>query len=101
MFLSWSHGCCPSYVIFSPQVAVCGLPEPNDQHAVIMCKFAHFCRSQMKQITNQLETSLGPGTKELALRTGLHSGPTTAGVLRGEKARLQLFGDTGKKVLRY
>ena len=50
----------------------------------------------MKQITNQLETSLGPGTKELALRTGLHSGPTTAGVLRGEKARFQLFGDTGK-----
>ena len=24
---------------------------------------------------------------------GLNSGPTTAGVLRGEKARFQLFGD--------
>jgi hypothetical protein len=30
----------------------------------------------------------------LALRFGLNSGPTTAGVLRGEKGRFQLFGDT-------
>jgi len=28
------------------------------------------------------------------MRFGLHSGPVTAGVLRGEKARFQLFGDT-------
>jgi hypothetical protein len=30
---------------------------------------------------------------DLSLRIGLNSGPTTAGVLRGEKARFQLFGD--------
>jgi class 3 adenylate cyclase len=36
----------------------------------------------------------GPkGTTELAMRFGLNSGPTTAGVLRGEKSRFQLFGD--------
>lgn len=29
----------------------------------------------------------------MTLRIGLNSGPTTAGVLRGEKARFQLFGD--------
>ena len=81
-------------------VAVCGLPEANDMHAVIMCRFAHYCRVQMKQITHQLEESLGSGTKDLALRVGLHSGPTTAGVLRGEKARFQLFGDTGKQKIR-
>jgi class 3 adenylate cyclase len=34
----------------------------------------------------------------LALRIGLNSGPTTAGVLRGEKARFQLFGDVSKQV---
>jgi hypothetical protein len=34
------------------------------------------------------------GTTALALRFGLNSGPTTAGVLRGEKGRFQLFGDT-------
>jgi hypothetical protein len=28
------------------------------------------------------------------MRVGLHSGPVTAGVLRGDKARFQLFGDT-------
>jgi hypothetical protein len=28
------------------------------------------------------------------MRFGLHSGPVTAGVLRGEKSRFQLFGDT-------
>jgi hypothetical protein len=27
------------------------------------------------------------------MRFGLNSGPTTAGVLRGEKSRFQLFGD--------
>jgi Adenylate and Guanylate cyclase catalytic domain len=30
----------------------------------------------------------------LPLKVGLHSGPVTAGVLRGEKSRFQLFGDT-------
>jgi class 3 adenylate cyclase len=31
---------------------------------------------------------------DLAMRMGLHSGPVTGGVLMGEKARFQLFGDT-------
>ena len=35
-------------------------------------------------------TNLG----DLKMRFGLHSGPVTAGVLRGEKSRFQLFGDT-------
>ena len=75
-------------------VAVCGLPSPEDNHAVIMCRFAHYCIVQMNRLSNQLEETLGKGTKDLQLRVGLHSGPTTAGVLRGEKARFQLFGDT-------
>jgi hypothetical protein len=36
------------------------------------------------------------GTADLALRLGMNSGPTTAGVLRGEKSRFQLFGDVRK-----
>ena len=75
-------------------VAVCGLPKPDEYHAVAMCKFAHYCRSQMERLTKELEPELGEGTTDLKLRVGLHSGPTTAGVLRGEKARFQLFGDT-------
>ena len=31
---------------------------------------------------------------ELSMRFGLHSGPVTAGVLRGQRSRFQLFGDT-------
>jgi class 3 adenylate cyclase len=30
----------------------------------------------------------------LAMRVGLHSGSVTGGVLRGQKSRFQLFGDT-------
>jgi len=33
---------------------------------------------------------------QLAMRIGLHSGPITAGVLRGDNARYQLFGDVTK-----
>lgn len=75
-------------------VAVCGLPEPRKNHAVAMAKFAFACLEKMKEKTREMELTLGPGTADLGLRTGLHSGPTIAGVLRGEKARFQLFGDT-------
>lgn len=48
----------------------------------------------MNQLTSHLEDQLGPGTADLTARFGIHSGPVTAGVLRGEKSRFQLFGDT-------
>ena len=35
-----------------------------------------------------------PWTSELSLRIGIHSGPVRAGILRGDKPRFQLFGDT-------
>jgi class 3 adenylate cyclase len=79
-------------------VAVCGLPESSKCHALEIAKFASSCLDEMTVITQRLELSLGPGTTDLALRLGLHSGPTVAGVLRGEKARFQLFGDTVRGV---
>jgi hypothetical protein len=48
----------------------------------------------MHQLTRKLEVVLGPDTADLSMRFGLHSGPVTAGVLRGERSRFQLFGDT-------
>eukprot|EP00980_Cylindrotheca_fusiformis_P019623 scaffold6818_cov95-Cylindrotheca_fusiformis.AAC.5 len=48
----------------------------------------------MKDVTLKLEVSLGPDTSDLDLRTGIHSGQVTAGVLRGQRSRFQLFGDT-------
>lgn len=71
-----------------------GLPEPRSDHAVVMGKFASDIMKTMHKVTKDLETTLGPDTGDLVLRIGLHSGPVTAGVLRGERARFQLFGDT-------
>lgn len=75
-------------------VAVCGLPDPRKNHFSVMCRFAQDCLSAMQTITKELEVKLGPDTGDLTLRVGLHSGPVVAGVLRGEKSRFQLFGDT-------
>jgi class 3 adenylate cyclase len=75
-------------------VAVTGLPIPKKDHATVMARFARDCRDQMNALTRSMEVTLGPGTDDLQLKFGLHSGPVTAGVLRGQKSRFQLFGDT-------
>jgi class 3 adenylate cyclase len=75
-------------------VAVAGLPDPRPDHAVVMAKFANDCLTRMFRMVRKLEVELGPDTAELGLRVGLHSGPVVAGVLRGDKSRFQLFGDT-------
>jgi len=43
---------------------------------------------------SDLEESLGPGTADLGMRVGIHSGSIIGGVLRAAKSRYQLFGDT-------
>lgn len=75
-------------------VAVTGVPNPQDDHAVRAAEFALECRSRMAEVVADLSISLGPDTGDLCMRFGLHSGPVTAGVLMGERARFQLFGDT-------
>jgi class 3 adenylate cyclase len=75
-------------------VAVTGLPDPQPLHAVVMTEFAVECLREMKSLTPKMEEKLGDGTKKLSMRFGLHSGPVTAGVLRGERSRFQLFGET-------
>ena len=75
-------------------IACAGLPEPQPTHAVMMARFAQECLFKMNELTPKLEVTLGPDTGDLAMRCGLHSGPVTAGVLRGDKSRFQLFGDT-------
>ena len=84
----------PSLCFSLATVAVTGLPEPQEDHAVIMARFARDCQKRMKEVTRELELTLGPDTGDLSMRFGLHSGPVTAGVLRGERSRFQLFGDT-------
>jgi class 3 adenylate cyclase len=72
-------------------VAAMGLPELDQNHALIMAKFAKDILYEAVNVMILLETMLGPGTSDLTLRIGIHSGLTVAGVL---KSRFQLFGDT-------
>ena len=64
------------------------------QHAVVMAMFAKECMASVVSLVRKMEITLGPDTGDLSMRFGLHSGPVTAGVLRGEKSRFQLFGDS-------
>ena len=56
-----------------------------------MVKFSRDVLAQMPKLMKNLSKTLGPDTIKLAMRVGLHSGPVTAGVLRGEKAVRLLF----------
>lgn len=49
----------------SKYVASTGCPEPQDNHAVIMARFAVECSVAMTETVRNLETSLGPDTGEL------------------------------------
>jgi len=75
-------------------VAATGLPNAMNDHAVAMASFARRCLECMLHTVAHLEESLGPGTADLGLRIGIHSGSVIGGVLRGAKSRYQLFGDT-------
>jgi hypothetical protein len=97
-----SSVCKPSLIILTQDfactteldVAVCGLPIPNDNHALVMAKFALSCVQKFNSLMKEMVKQFGPDTADLQVRVGLHSGPVTAGVLRGSKSRFQLFGDT-------
>lgn len=75
-------------------VAATSIPVYQPDHAVRIIKFAYECLLHMNELVHQMETTLGPGTSSLSIRIGVHSGPVIAGVLRGDKTRFQLFGDT-------
>ena len=92
LYSNSSHSTASCFALLD--VAVTGLPEPQEMHATIMAKFAHDCLVKLFEVTSKLEVTLGPDTGDLSMRFGLHSGPVTAGVLRGDRARFQLFGGT-------
>lgn len=55
-------------------MAVTGLPDPREDHAVVMAIFAKECLKKMQALTKDLEVKLGPDTGDLSMRFGLHSG---------------------------
>jgi class 3 adenylate cyclase len=72
-------------------MACTGLPEAcPETHASLMADFALQLAPRLAAACAAL--GLPPG--ELAVRVGLHSGSVTAGVLRTDRSRFQLFGDT-------
>jgi class 3 adenylate cyclase len=73
-------------------VAATGLPNAQDDHALILTMFATECTFKIKKVLKSLGDELG--TANLSMRFGVHSGPVTAGILRGGNPRFQLFGDT-------
>ena len=74
-------------------IACTGLPHETKDHGVIICQFAEECRAKMFDVLERLGHHLD-GVEGLSMRFGIHSGPVTAGVLRGQKSRFELFGDT-------
>lgn len=63
-----------------------------------MARLAWECKDKLEVLVKGLEVELGPDTADLEMRFGLHvriswqSGPVTAGILKGDRARFQLFG---------
>ena len=76
---------------FIATVAAAGLPEKRKDHAIVMARFAHSCLQASSKHFKSLESTLGPDTGDLNIRIGVHSGPVTAGVLRGNRSRFQLY----------
>lgn len=75
-------------------VAITGLPRAQPDHCLRMCRYAMKCMALFSQKTMELSVKLGADTADLKLRVGIHTGQVTAGVLRGDRARFALFGDT-------
>lgn len=73
-------------------MAVTGVPEKDPRHAERMADFA----LDIIYIMNKMNEArkLQNEEVELQLRVGIASGPVTAGVIRADRARFQLFGDT-------
>lgn len=71
-----------------------GIPNAQPRHALIMARFADECLHALQEVTQQLAEKFGEDTTDLQVRVGMHSGATTAGVIRADKGRFQLFVST-------
>ncbi len=68
-------------------MASCGLPTPNEDHAMIMMKFA---KGMLEDLKEYNKTAKLP----FQIRIGLNSGPATAGVIGRTKFIYDVWGNT-------
>eukprot|EP00978_Attheya_sp_CCMP212_P025572 scaffold82467_cov54-Attheya_sp.AAC.6 len=68
-------------------LAATGVPEPMADHAKVITEFSMKCLKKMEVVRERIPNNL-------QLRIGIHSGPVTAGIIRGRKSRFELYGDT-------
>ena len=68
-------------------MAVAGVPEPRDDHALAVMRVALDMLSALEVFNERHDT-------KLAMRIGAHSGPVVAGVIGKQKFSYDLWGDT-------
>lgn len=69
-------------------MAVCGLPLPDDNHAIKVARAALQIRQFMEKRKGQL------GDKTFDIRIGIHSGSVVAGIVGVKKFAYDIWGDT-------
>lgn len=95
--LNRHHNVSNFHMIGDCFVAIAGLNKPQiTDHATIMVQFAIDILNNLSlEVAHCLkQQSLSPIPDDLAVRIGIHSGPTIAGILHGSIPRFKLIGDT-------
>ena len=67
--------------------AICGAPLPHENHGEVMAEFA---LKMVRTLPHMREI----GREDFNIRVGINSGPIATGVIRADRPRWQLFGDT-------
>ena len=84
--LARKHGLEKIKTIGDSYMAVCGVPEANENHALNVALFALDVQQAIKQLT----TSTG---EHITIRIGLHCGNVVAGIIGENKFAYDLWGD--------
>jgi adenylate cyclase len=84
--LADKHGIEKIKTIGDSYMAVCGIPEHKQDHAIRMAEFA-------KEVM-RLSESFNFEDRAIELRIGIHSGPAVAGVIGLNRYSYDLWGDS-------
>ena len=77
------------------------MPEADPNQVINMLEFACSMMRIFDDVIVQTSPIVGDEVLQLKLRVGFHCGKVTAGVLRSDKGRFQLFGDSVNTAARF